>query len=172
MAKEEEQKVQKLEAALLAQQEQMAALLSLVAKLQPGAQPANRNAPRGEPKGLVEVRFADNKGNIRRAWLEQKRAFEITEGSDPKNRVVHRAEMADLCVELRPGKFHTIEGVPGLDFPAAASHLVTKARWYTVEQEKAVKRYEEDLKRLAGGATLQQTAKAAPADSDLGLKGA
>ena len=174
MAKEiDDRQVAELKAQLSQQQEQFTALLAIVSKLQTGTAAAPVNKPRGEPKGLQEVRFQDNHGNVRRAWMEQRRQVQIVDGADPAHRTVHECEMADLCVELRPGKFHSIEGVPGLDFPSSASQLVTRARWYTVEQEKAVQRYQEDLKRLSAGSTLQQSKPAAPAGTeDLGFKGA
>ena len=164
MAKEDRE--ERLEAQLAAQQEQIAALLSLVSKIQTGVQPV-KSGPRVEPKGLQEVRFIDERGNTRRAWLEARRTIQLVEGTNEKNKVVHEMEVADVCVELRPGKFHSIEGVPGLDVKRAG-HLVNQMRWCTLEQERGFKQYQQMLKSTS---TPAPAAKPAPADSDLGLKG-
>ena len=169
MAREDgEKQLAEMRAQLASQQEQVAALLSIVAKLG-GVNTANQNKPRSEPKGLQEVRFLDERGNSRKAWLESRRTIKLMEGNNEKNRVVHEVEVADLCVELRPGKFHSIQDVPGLDVKRA-SHLLTQVRWYTLEQEKGLNQYQKMLKETAS--TPAPVATASAGDDDLGLKGA
>lgn len=121
--------------------------------------------PRLEPKGLQEVIFIGARGDQHRAWMERRRTVEIKTNQKIKvngqesEKAIH-VELADLCIELRPGKFTSIEGVPWFGQREGAEFF-SAARWATRKMLAA----QSDYDRM-----VSETSRAADTDN-LGLKG-